>query len=83
MTPRGTGGLDARLLDMAALNLLSTEEESTYSADEPVPKVALERGKLLKEVQKVLGAQGAGDKKGVSLVVIGTRSYCSPGELFC
>ncbi|OJA15632.1 hypothetical protein AZE42_04847 [Rhizopogon vesiculosus] len=71
MTPRGTGGLDARLLDMAALNLLSKEDESPRPADEPPPKVALERGKLLQEVRKVLEAQRAGDKKAVSLVVIG------------
>lgn len=65
--PRGTGGLDARLLDMAALNLLPKKEEPI---DEPPPKIALERGKLLQEVQKVLEGQG-GDKKAVSLVVIG------------
>lgn len=67
MTPRGTGGLDARLLDMAALNLLPKEEEPV---NEPPPKMALERGKLLQEVRKALEGQG-GDKKAVSLVVIG------------
>ncbi|KAG1908149.1 EF Tu GTP binding domain-containing protein [Suillus fuscotomentosus] len=67
MTPHGTGGLDARLFDMAALNLLSKGEEPI---DEPPPKIALERGKLLQEVRKVLEGQG-GDKKTVSLVVIG------------
>lgn len=67
MTPRGTGGFDVRLLDMAALNLLPKEEESV---DEPAPKIALERGKLLQEVRRVLEGQG-GDKKAVSLVVIG------------
>lgn len=66
MTPRGTGGLDARLLDMAALNLLPKEEELI---DEPAPKIALERGKLLQEVREVL--EGRGDKKAISLVVIG------------
>lgn len=66
-TPRDTGGLDARLLDMAALNLLPKKEEPI---DEPPPKIALERGKLLQEVRKVLEIQG-GDKKAVSLVVIG------------
>lgn len=67
MTPRGSGGLDARLLDMAALNLLPKEEEPV---DEPAPKIALERGKLLQEVREVLEGQG-GDKKAISLVVIG------------
>jgi len=79
-TPRGTGGLDARMLDMAALNLLSKEESP---ADEPPPKIALERGKLLQEVRKVLEAQGIGDKKAVSLVVIGAWSYYSRDGLFC
>lgn len=77
ITPRSPGGLDARLFDMTALNLLSKEEEP--SVDEPPPKVALERGKLLQEVQKVLGAQGPGDKKAVSLVVIGTGPCYSIG----
>lgn len=67
MTPRDTGGLDARLLDMAALNLLPKKEELI---DEPPPKIVLERGKLLQEVRKVLEGQ-RGDKKAVSLVVIG------------
>lgn len=79
MTPRGTGGLDARLLDMAALNLLPKEEELV---DEPAPKIALERGKLLQEVREVLERQG-GDKKTISLVVIGILySFLFSGE-FC
>ncbi|KIK43222.1 hypothetical protein CY34DRAFT_82177 [Suillus luteus UH-Slu-Lm8-n1] len=78
MTPRGTGGLDARLLDMAALNLLPKEEELV---DEPAPKIALERGKLLQEVREVL--EGRGDKKAISLVVIGILySLLFSGE-FC
>lgn len=81
LTPRGTGGLDAQMLDMAALNLMSKEGESPV--DEPPPKIALERGKLLQEVRKVLEAQGMGDKKAVSLVVIGAWSYYSRDELFC
>jgi hypothetical protein len=80
MTPRGTGGLDARLLDMVALNLLPKEGE--LPADEPPPKIALERGKLLQEVRKVLEPRGTGYKKAVSLVVIGTQSYYLRDELF-
>ncbi|KAG1792457.1 uncharacterized protein HD556DRAFT_1239430 [Suillus plorans] len=79
MTPGGTGGLDARLFDMAALNLLSKGEEPI---DEPPPKIALERGKLLQEVRKVLEGQG-GDKKAVSLVVIGTKSCWHFQVIFC
>ncbi|KAG1715972.1 hypothetical protein ID866_1196 [Astraeus odoratus] len=65
---RSSGGFDQKSLDIAALNLTSKEP---VRADEPPPKVALDRGKLLEEARKVLQGSGKGDKKSISLVVIG------------
>lgn len=64
-----SGGFDQRLFDIAALNLSAKDEPSRV--DEPPPKMALERGKLLEEAKKLLESAGNKDKKSVSLVVIG------------
>ncbi|KAF9224316.1 hypothetical protein BS17DRAFT_66895 [Gyrodon lividus] len=71
-TPARTtsGGLDPRLLDLTALNLQPTREESP-GIDEPLPKLAMEREKLLLEARKVLEASSENAKRRVSLVVIG------------
>ena len=71
-TPAQTnsGGLNQMLLDLSAAGLQLREDEYPR-ADEPVPKVAMEREKLLEEVRRELRASGQGAKKGVSLVVIG------------
>ncbi|KAI6105432.1 P-loop containing nucleoside triphosphate hydrolase protein [Pisolithus sp. B1] len=63
-----SGGPDQKIFDIAALNLTSKEE---VTVDEPPPKVALERGKLLEEARRVLEGVGRNGKKSVSLVVIG------------
>ncbi|KIJ19882.1 hypothetical protein PAXINDRAFT_50098, partial [Paxillus involutus ATCC 200175] len=65
-----SGVLDPRLLDLTALNLQPREEEFPR-VDEPLPKMAMEREKLLSEAREVLEASGKNLKtKGVSLVVI-------------
>lgn len=71
-TPARTnsGGLDHMLLDLSAANLLPREGESPR-VGEPVPRIAMEREKLLEEARRELQASGQGAKKGVSLVVIG------------
>lgn len=68
LSRRSSGGFDQRLLDIAALNLAPKEEP--VRIDEPPPKMALEREKLLEEARKLIESSGK-DKKSVSLVVIG------------
>ncbi|PSR73485.1 hypothetical protein PHLCEN_2v10777 [Hermanssonia centrifuga] len=55
-------------LDISALNL-DTPEGTETPPDEPPPKITIAREKVLEEARKAL--EGTGDKKGVSLVVIG------------
>ncbi len=55
-------------LDISALNL-DTPEGAETPPDEPPPKITIAREKVLEEARKAL--EGTGDKKGVSLVVIG------------
>ncbi|KAH7916813.1 hypothetical protein BJ138DRAFT_978480, partial [Hygrophoropsis aurantiaca] len=62
--------LDQRSLDISGLNLTSIEPETIR--DEPPPKIAIEREKLLQEAKRVLEGNAINDKKAVSLVVIGT-----------
>lgn len=71
-TPRKA---DARLLDLAALNI--TSEESAPLVDEPPPKITIAREKVLEEAMEALEAKE--QKKSVSLVVIGRHfvSSCS------
>lgn len=71
-TPARTnsGGLDQMLLDLSAANLQPREDDS-HRLDEPPPRIAIERGKLLEEARRELQAHGQGAKQGVSLVVIG------------
>lgn len=71
-TPAQTnsGALNHMLLDLSAAGLQPREDES-LRADEPVPRVAMEREKLLEEARRELQASGQDTKKGVSLVVIG------------
>lgn len=57
---------DAPALDISALNLNAPEEQVP---DEPPPKITIAREKLLEEAKKAV--QGDGEKKGVSMVVIG------------
>ncbi|KIN95679.1 hypothetical protein M404DRAFT_1007284 [Pisolithus tinctorius Marx 270] len=66
---RSSGGADQKIFDIAALNL--TSKEDIVRIEEPPPKVALERGKLLEEAKRVLEGAGKDGKKSVSLVVIG------------
>ena len=65
-----SGGLNQMIFDLSAAGLQPREDESPR-VDEPAPKVAMEREKLLEEARKELQAVGEGAKKGVSLVVIG------------
>ncbi|KAG9317166.1 hypothetical protein JVU11DRAFT_1358 [Chiua virens] len=71
-TPARTnsGGLDNMLLDLSAANLQPREEEFSR-VDEPAPRLAMEREKLLEEARRELQASGQGAKKGISLVVVG------------
>ncbi|KAK7695564.1 hypothetical protein QCA50_000200 [Cerrena zonata] len=62
----GTSTPYPRQLDIAALNL---EDEYKPPVDEPPPKISVSREKVLEEARKQL--EGTGDKKSVSLVVIG------------
>lgn len=59
-------GTDQRHLDMSALNLVSDEDERSQ---EEAPKMTFATEKLLEEAKKKL--EGATDKRGLSLVVIG------------
>ena len=61
---------DSRQLDIAALNL---EDEYKPPVDEPPPKISVAREKALEEAKKQL--EGTGDKKSVSLVVIGRSAF--------
>lgn len=67
---KNSGGLDNMLLDLSAANLQPREDESPR-IDEPVPRVAMERGRLLEEARRELQAPSQGARRGVSLVVIG------------
>ena len=58
---------DARSLDLSALNITPAQEQAP--PDEPPPKMTIAREKVLEEARKAL--QGDGEKKGVSMVVIG------------
>ena len=58
------------LLDLSAAGLQPRTEESPR-VDEPVPRIAMEREKLLEEARRELQVSGQGAKKGVSMVVIG------------
>lgn len=71
-TPARThsGGLNHMLLDLSAAGLLPREGESPR-VDEPVPRVAMDREKLLEEARREIQASRQGAKKGISLVVIG------------
>jgi len=71
-TPARTnsGGLNHMLLDLSAAGLQPRTEESPR-VDEPVPRIAMEREKLLEEARRELQVSGQGAKKGVSMVVIG------------
>jgi len=64
---------DQQLLDFAGLNL---QVEEAQIIEEEIPKVTLEREKLLQEVAKTLQTGVDGGKKGLNLVVIGNA--CRP-----
>lgn len=65
-TPFRGSTVDQRMLDLSALNLTSKEEAPIV---EEIPKMNLEKEKVLEEARKALEASAA--KKGVSLVIIG------------
>ncbi|KAF8138144.1 hypothetical protein EV363DRAFT_511994 [Boletus edulis] len=67
---KNSEGLSSMLLDLSAAGLQPREDESPRM-DEPAPRVAMEKGKLLEEARRELQASGQDVKKGVSLVVIG------------
>ncbi|KAG6378414.1 P-loop containing nucleoside triphosphate hydrolase protein [Boletus reticuloceps] len=67
---KNSEGLSSMLLDLSAAGLQPREDESPR-VDEPTPRVAMEREKLLEEARRELQASGQDVKKGVSLVVIG------------
>ncbi|KAF8450860.1 hypothetical protein L210DRAFT_822849, partial [Boletus edulis BED1] len=66
---KNSEGLSSMLLDLSAAGLQPREDESPRM-DEPAPRVAMEKGKLLEEARRELQASGQDVKKGVSLVVI-------------
>ncbi|KAG5644568.1 hypothetical protein DXG03_008142 [Asterophora parasitica] len=68
-TPLRGAGLDARQLDLSALNL--TRDDGPDTSQEPPPKITFARDKLLEEAKRVIDAEGENKKKGVSLVVVG------------
>ncbi|KAF5393712.1 hypothetical protein D9757_000304 [Collybiopsis confluens] len=70
LTPaKGGHPVNQRMLDLSALNL--TDNDLVSSPVEEPPKISLEREKLLEEAKKAIDAEGVGQKKEVSLVVIG------------
>ena len=66
-TPLRGGTADIRQLDLSALNLTPTQE--SVPVEEPPPKITIAREKVLEEAKQML--EGKGEKKGLSLVVIG------------
>ena len=66
-TPQRTNNVEQ--LDLAGLNLRPEDGLNTPTADEPPPKIAMAREKLIEEAKKMLESKD--EKKGVSLVVIG------------
>jgi len=73
------GRVDQRYLDLSGLNL-NPKDEFSQPAEEP-PKMTITRDKLLEDVKGTLEAQN--EKKGVSLVVIGTLNQVSTkGHVF-
>ncbi|KAG6850053.1 hypothetical protein H0H93_001869 [Arthromyces matolae] len=62
-------GMDARQLDLSALNLV--KDEDIDSKGEEPPPMSYAREKLLEEAKRVIEAEGENAKKGVSLVVVG------------
>ena len=60
-------------LDIAGLNLGPKEEDSELVEEEP-PKAAIALDRLLEQVKAELEAQEKAEKRGLSLVVIGTVS---------
>ena len=66
-------------LDLAGLNLRPEDGLSTPTADEPPPKIAMAREKLIEEAKKML--ENKDEKKGVSLVVIG-RFLATCGRVY-
>jgi elongation factor 1 alpha-like protein len=67
--------VDTQQLDIAGLNLQS--KEGSPVVEEPPPKLSMAREKVLEEARKVIGANNAGGKKPVSIVVIGVSSSFS------
>ncbi|KAF5388321.1 hypothetical protein D9615_000112 [Tricholomella constricta] len=61
--------MDARLLDLSALNI--TRDDTGDTTQEEPPKMSFAREKLLEEAKYALDAEGEDKKKGVSLVVVG------------
>ncbi|KAH9482958.1 HBS1-like protein [Psilocybe cubensis] len=69
-TPLRKASNDQQNLDMAGLNLNENVDVSSTIAEEP-PKMILARDKVLEEAKRLLDAESANGKKGISLVVIG------------
>lgn len=66
-TPARGVKVDQRIFDLSAMNLNQKDEEPVA---EEVPKMSIERGKLLQEARSVLDSKESG-KKAISLVIIG------------
>ncbi|GLB33494.1 putative elongation factor Tu C-terminal domain [Lyophyllum shimeji] len=62
-------GIEPRLLDLSALHISNDEEVDAVR--EESPKMSFAREKLLEEAKRTIEAEGAGQRKGVSMVVVG------------
>ena len=60
--------VDSRELDLSALNI-QPSEENRQQVDEPPPKIAIARERLIEEVK--VAFENKNEKKNISLVVIG------------
>ena len=63
--------LDQQQLDISGLNLNGQNSDATECVEPP--KMSMAREKLLEEAKRALSVEGENGKKGVSMVVIGTR----------
>lgn len=72
-TPSKKYNMDQQQLDISGLNLNGQNSHATTECAEEPPKISMARENLLEEAKRALDVEDENGKKGVSIVVIGTR----------